>query len=105
MKILLVDGTARRSPLGTRNQPDCRNGLQRMADKRGGQFLVAPDQLSGYATNQGLARVDDPALRVLANSGSSAAASLQLFRRENIALDFCAYFQYITASLIHSQLV
>jgi hypothetical protein len=48
MKILLVDGTARGSPLGTRNQPDCRNGLQRMADKRGGQFLVAPDQMSDY---------------------------------------------------------
>jgi hypothetical protein len=49
MTILLVDGTARGSPLGTRNQPDCRNGLQRMADQRGGQFLVAPDPMSDYA--------------------------------------------------------
>jgi hypothetical protein len=49
--------------------------------------------------------VDGPALRVQAKSGSSAAAGLQLFRRENIALDYCAHFQYIAASLIHPQLV
>jgi hypothetical protein len=53
MKILLVDGTARGCPLGTRNQPDCRNGLQRMVDKRGGQFLVAPDQMCGVEVWRG----------------------------------------------------
>ena len=66
---------------------------------------VRSKSVSDYATYHDLARVDGPPLRVQAKSGSSAAASLQLFLRENIALDFCAYFQYITASLIHSQLV
>ena len=61
--------------------------------------------ISGNAANRDLARVDGPALRVQAKSGSSAAAGLQLFRWENMALDSCAYFQCITASLIHTQLV
>jgi len=60
--------------------------------------------MSGNATYQALTRVASSVLRVQDESGSSAAASLQLFRRENIALHFCAYFQYITASLIHPQL-